>query len=148
MSLDKKLSFYLIQINYKMKLQTLIIALFIAIGVNTQVNAATSYEHAAQQMTVIQSGAKQTKLEVKKEKAQVWLANKIYKKMKKQAKKKGIEAPQADFADIVTFAGAIVCVVGIISIIGNVVGGLIVAGIGLLIYFLGAANGGSIGNLF
>lgn len=82
-----------------------------------------------------------------KEKMTLMLAKKLYKKAQRKAKKKGMK-PMAEFVDFVALAGAIVCIAGIISIIGSVVTGLITAGVGLLIYALAKAGGGSIGGVF
>lgn len=83
-----------------------------------------------------------------KEKLTAVLVKKMVKKAERKARKRGIEAPQSGFADIVVLAAAIVVVVGIITIISSPVHGLIVAGIGLLIYLLGKSAGGSLSNIF
>ncbi len=74
------------------------------------------------------------------------LAYRIQKKLKKKARRKGIETT-VDFVDIVTLAGAIVCILGVISIIFTPIGGLIVAALGLLIYLVGKSQGGEINKI-
>jgi len=83
-----------------------------------------------------------------KEKMTHILAKKLYKRAKRKAKKQGLAQPMAEFEDFVALAGAIVCIVGIISIIFSPLGGLIVAALGLLIYVLARGAGGSIGSIF
>lgn len=74
------------------------------------------------------------------------LAYRIQKKLKKKTRRKGIETI-VDFVDIVTLAGAIVCILGVISIIFTPIGGLIVAALGLLIYLIGKSQGGEINKI-
>jgi Flp pilus assembly protein TadB len=74
------------------------------------------------------------------------MAYKIQKKLKKKAKRKGIKS-DVEFEDVATLAGAIVCILGVISIIFSPIGGLIVAGLGLLIYLIGKSQGGEINNI-
>ncbi|MFT5617751.1 MAG: hypothetical protein ACI85I_000976 [Arenicella sp.] len=80
------------------------------------------------------------------EKKALKLAYRIQKKLKKKAKKKGIKT-NVEFVDVATLAGAIVCILGVISIIFSPIGGLIVAVLGLLIYLIGKSQGGEINKI-
>ena len=82
------------------------------------------------------------------EKRKKKLEKKLYKKVERKLKRKLGPNAEVNSSDIMTLVGAIICVIGVISIIGTIIGGLIVAGIGLAIYLIGKANGGSIDNFF
>jgi Flp pilus assembly protein TadB len=73
------------------------------------------------------------------------LLRKAVKKAEKRQARRGVKADLPDFAAL---AGAIVVIVGIISIISNPIYGIIVALFGLLVYLLATSAGGSIGNVF
>ena len=83
-----------------------------------------------------------------KEKLTQLLIKKLQKRAKRKAKKLGVAQPMAEFADVAALAGAIVCIVGIISIISSLVGGILVALAGLLVYVLARNAGGSINGVF
>jgi len=91
-----------------------------------------------------------------KEKRKAKLKKKLNKKLEKDKfRKKWNEAfdefnskANPTFEDFVTLAGAIVTVLGILSIIFDPITGVVVAVLGLLVYLLGRNAGGSINNIF
>ncbi len=108
---------------------------------NFQIQTSVSVLENAESTHQQQFSAKST------QQKKAWkLAYRIQKKLKKKASRKGIET-NVDFVDIATLAGAIVCILGIISIIFTPLGGLIVAGLGLLIYLIGKSQGGEINKI-
>ena len=76
---------------------------------------------------------------LKKEKTREKLSNTI-EAFKRQA--------NATFEDVVTLSGAIVTVVGILSIIFDPIAGVVIAVLGLIVYLLGRQAGGSLNNIF
>ena len=128
-----------------------LLAFMLFFGLSSKVSAATTAQTAEvplEMAATAQSEVMDAKELSKKEKRTMWLAKKIYKKMERKAKKQGLAAPMTSFEDVIVLAGAIVTIAGIISIIFSPITGLVVAGLGLLVYWLGKANGGSISNIF
>ncbi|MGB0521365.1 MAG: hypothetical protein ACPGJS_00325 [Flammeovirgaceae bacterium] len=118
---------------------------FLLIGSSSFASSADQFASSTANHMAMPVAAKQKK--TFKEKLTYMVAKKLYKKAQRKAKKKGLK-PMAEFEDFAALAGAIVCIAGIISIIGNPVGGIIVALLGLVIYVLARGAGGSIGAIF
>lgn len=95
----------------------------------------------------LEKGSTSTKKKTLKDKLTYKLAKKLYKRAQKRALKKGAK-PMGEFEDFVALAGAIVCIVGIISIIFSPIEGAIVALLGLIIYGIAKRYGGSIKGAF
>ena len=82
------------------------------------------------------------------EKLKHLIAKKLYKNAKRKAKKEGLAKPMATFSDFAAVAGAIICLLGILSLITALLGGLVMILIGLLIYTLARNAGGTIKGVF
>jgi hypothetical protein len=120
-----------------------------------------AYEEPIQkQVTPAQTNLKQALTHVLKEKGQEEGLSKAEQKLLskldtdskigKKLEKIDIKSPSGyiSFEDVVTLAGAVVTVIGIISIIFDPISGIVVALLGLLVYFLGRQAGGSLNNFF
>ena len=98
----------------------------------------------------IRSEASKKKLTFKERIAKAVL-KRAMKRAERKAKKRGVEAAKATqgvFADVVVLAGAVVTIAGIITIISSPTSGLVIAALGLVVYLLGKASGGSLSNIF
>lgn len=142
---------YIFHINTKsMKHVLTLLALFLTVDVSAS-TSETSLHTSTSQTVALNAPATTAKASKKltfKEKVVMSLVKRSIKKSQKRVAKRGDKAIKTTFADIVVLAAAVVVVVGIISIISNPIGGLIVAGIGLLIYILAKGAGGSLNNIF
>lgn len=140
--------FFIIKINNIMR------ALFLFLGfllVNATVSASTSAPFSPPTQEAIASTHQQLNTKKGKRlyaKLTQLIIKKLEKRAKRKAKKEGKAKPMATFLDVVALAGAIVCVVGIISIISAFIPGIVTALIGFLIYLLATNAGGSIGGVF
>jgi Flp pilus assembly protein TadB len=72
----------------------------------------------------------------------------LRKAAKKAEKRQARRGTQAHFADFTAFAGLVVFIVGVISIFGNPLYGLVLVLVGALLYLLAASAGGNVGNIF